>query len=157
MPEQTTSTNADSSGAAGSSNNTSSRNGQPQQSAGPGAANRTALPLSTRISKMVLSLQFLWFAGHLITFLHAVYYIFVGSAYSDRSYYKAYYGALISYLIVIFKGQRNFSISKQWLTSVMMDENAQYLLLAFVWMTSGPVWGEFLCFLLLFVTQVTYL
>lgn len=53
------------------------------------------LPLVDRVKSLVLNLQFLWFVGHVITALHAVFHLLSPSAWS---YSKAYYGALVRYI-----------------------------------------------------------
>ncbi|KAJ3106334.1 hypothetical protein HDU97_006532 [Phlyctochytrium planicorne] len=57
-----------------------------------------------------------------------------------KSYSKAFWGTILSYGIIIYKAHGTPQISKAYLQRIMMDENTQYLILSFIWLTSKPVW-----------------
>ncbi|KAJ3199014.1 hypothetical protein HDU67_003166, partial [Dinochytrium kinnereticum] len=58
----------------------------------------------------------------------------------SKHYTKALWGTILSYGIILYKAHGVPSISKAYLQRVLMDENTQYLILSFVWLTSKPVW-----------------
>lgn len=102
-------------------------------------------PLSARLSKLVLSLQFLWFLGHVLTVFQAGWFILVGrffggSGNARSGYTKALWGVLLSYGIIIFKSHGIPQISRAHFQRIMMDENSQYFMLALAWVSSKPIW-----------------
>ncbi|RKO87095.1 hypothetical protein BDK51DRAFT_19053 [Blyttiomyces helicus] len=95
-------------------------------------------PLTVRLSKLVLSIQFLWFVGHVTT---ALYYILYSrsSPTGGKNYSKAYYGTLLSYGIILYKSHGRPEFSRTYLQRILMDENTQYLFLSLIWVTSKPI------------------
>ncbi|KAI8824102.1 uncharacterized protein EV422DRAFT_584382 [Fimicolochytrium jonesii] len=101
------------------------------------------LPLTQRLSKLVISAQFLWFLGHLTTVIQTLVYVlyarFASTDGGAKAYAKAYYGTLLSYGIIMFKAHGNPQISMGYLTNVLRDENSWYFLSALYWVTSKPL------------------
>ncbi|KAI9193478.1 uncharacterized protein BJ171DRAFT_464339 [Polychytrium aggregatum] len=91
--------------------------------------------LQARLTKLVLNIQFLWFIGHLTTLSQSALFILSGG----KSYYKAYYGVILCYGIILYKCHGTPKFSRDYFQKVMTDENAQYLLLAIVWVSSAPI------------------
>ncbi|KAJ3034062.1 hypothetical protein HK097_004636 [Rhizophlyctis rosea] len=107
----------------------------------PAAAPGVEVPLTQRLSKLVLSAQFVWFLGHFTTVVQALIYVFVtrSSPSGASSFAKAFYGTLLSYGIILYKAHGTPQISRAYAQRVLMDENTQYLMLAFVWVNSKPL------------------
>eukprot|EP00842_Homolaphlyctis_polyrhiza_P000400 jgi/Hompol1/1360/HPOL_004765-RA len=80
---------------------------------------------ASRLQRMVLSLQFVWFLGHLMT--------------ESPAYYRAFYGTIISYGIILFKTYGAPKFSTEYAQRVLRDENTQYFMLAAIWTTSAPL------------------
>jgi len=89
------------------------------------------------------SLHNAWAAGHFILLLSAARYAFAWCTLRWTGYdfwYKATFaGALISYAIVCYKSLGPPQPNKAYLQRVMVDENAQYFLLAAFWLYTKPV------------------
>ncbi|KAI9098834.1 hypothetical protein DFS34DRAFT_580149 [Phlyctochytrium arcticum] len=99
------------------------------------------LPLTARVSKLVLTAQFLWFLGHLATVTATVLYLFFarGSpSAAAKIYARAYYGTLLSYGIIMYKAHGIPQINTSYLQAVLRDENTQYFLLALIWAFTRP-------------------
>ncbi|TPX34302.1 hypothetical protein SmJEL517_g03033 [Synchytrium microbalum] len=116
----------------------SSTNPPPSQAPNQTAPNQ---PLVMRLKSLVLTAQFLWFAGHLTTVVQALSYLVVYrlSAEGARSYSRAYMGTLLSYGIILYKAHGIPQISRAYMQRILLDENTQYLLLALIWLTSSPI------------------
>jgi len=87
-----------------------------------------------------MNIQFVWFVGHFITvFCSALY--FLSAIYKPFSsfYKRAYVGVFISYGIVLYKLYGAPKLNKMYWLRLTNDESLQYMLLAFVWMTSKPM------------------
>ncbi|TPX43707.1 hypothetical protein SeMB42_g04626 [Synchytrium endobioticum] len=102
----------------------------------------SAAPLVVRLQRLVLSAQFAWFAGHLITVVQALTYflIYRMSYEGSRAYSRAYMGTMLSYGIILYKAHGIPHISKNYMQRILLDENTQYLLLALIWLTTSPIW-----------------
>lgn len=59
--------------------------------------------LIARVKKLAMNMQFAWFVGHLVTVTQAVLTIFSSG---NWNYYKAYYGTLLSYGIILWKAHK---------------------------------------------------
>ncbi|KAF9036478.1 hypothetical protein BDZ89DRAFT_1222682 [Hymenopellis radicata] len=84
---------------------------------------------------MATTQHYLWASGHFILLLSAFRYFLAWITFKSVSawwYKMAYTGALVSYAIV---PQPNLAYVRR----ALMDENVQYLLLAFFWWTSKPI------------------
>ncbi|KAI9014880.1 hypothetical protein BC832DRAFT_173709 [Gaertneriomyces semiglobifer] len=117
-----------------------STNASTSSPTGPSAP-RPVAPLAQRAQKLVLSAQFVWFVGHLVTVISALLYIFTGrsSARAQWYYAKAYLGTLISYGIIMYKGHGMPQFNAAFLQRLLRDENTQYLMLALFWYFSKPL------------------
>ncbi|KAI9484337.1 hypothetical protein BDB00DRAFT_775144 [Zychaea mexicana] len=97
--------------------------------------------LQDRILNLVQTLQFAWFAGHVLTLvgsaLHFLSVVMFRSA--SKPYTIAYVGALISYGVVIYKTHGTPQLNTHYAQRLVMDENVQYLLLALYWFFSKPI------------------
>ncbi|KAI8919146.1 hypothetical protein DFJ77DRAFT_453157 [Powellomyces hirtus] len=116
------------------------------KSAGPSgdATSASALPAQTfvqRMSKLILSVQFLWFVGHLVTVIQALTYALFAryGAGGPWNYAKAYYGTLLSYGIIMYKAHGIPQISVAYLHRILADENSWYFALALNWAVSKPL------------------
>ncbi|KAI8799711.1 hypothetical protein BJ742DRAFT_781099 [Cladochytrium replicatum] len=101
-----------------------------------------ATSLTQRLSKIVVSLQFVWFLGHVTTVFQTFMYLFYSrfAKSGASSYSKAYYGTMLSFCIILYKAHGVPQFSRAYLQRILMDENTQYLLLSLIWLTSGPIW-----------------
>ncbi|KAI7893734.1 uncharacterized protein EV154DRAFT_439371 [Mucor mucedo] len=98
-------------------------------------------PLSVRVTALVKTLQFAWFVGHAFTLFGTLAYVITVALFrSNALFYKAaYFGALLSYGVVIYKSHGKPQPNAVYARKLVMDENAQYLLLAFFWFCSSPI------------------
>ncbi|KAG1089984.1 hypothetical protein G6F42_019823 [Rhizopus arrhizus] len=101
-------------------------------------------PLQARVLSLVKTLQFAWFSGHVLTLLGTVLYAITVALFRANTYfYKlAYFGALLSYGVVIYKSHGKPQPNANYARKLVMDENAQYLLLALFWFFSAPITGN---------------
>ncbi|KAJ1952642.1 Transmembrane nucleoporin, partial [Dipsacomyces acuminosporus] len=86
--------------------------------------------------------QFYWWIGHVLVLLcGTMYYIKrpFGSKEANWYYPKAYLGALVSYTIVIYKTYGPPQANLAFLQRLIVDENVEYLMLAFYWYTQAPM------------------
>ncbi|KAI8889572.1 hypothetical protein K501DRAFT_320261 [Backusella circina FSU 941] len=97
--------------------------------------------LQDRVLALVKTLQFSWFMGHVFTLIGTL--IYVVSLVLFRSstlFYKvAYVGAIVSYGVVIIKSHGTPKPNAEYARNLVMDENAQYLMLAVFWFFSSPI------------------
>ncbi|KAJ3262212.1 hypothetical protein HK103_002625 [Boothiomyces macroporosus] len=94
------------------------------------------VPLFDRVKKVALKLQFVWFLGHLITVIQT---FFAFLSFSNWTYYKAFYGTLVSYGIFLYGTYGKPQFNKEFLARVLQDENCQYFILAVIWVTAAPI------------------
>jgi hypothetical protein len=100
------------------------------------------LPLGQRLAALAQTLQFAWFAGHvmllLATFRYSLSYITFNSAsrWATVSYRTAFLSACVTYGIVVYKAYRaRMRTGKQGSPlALAADENVQYLIMALVWL-----------------------
>jgi len=87
-----------------------------------------------------MNIQFVWFVGHFITVFCSGFY-FLSAIYKPflSFYKKAYVGVLLSYGIVLYRLYGVPKLNKMYWLRLTNDESLQYMLLAFVWMTSPPM------------------
>jgi len=94
-------------------------------------------PFADKVKKLVTSLQFAWFVGHLITVVQTLSAFLYGSSWC---YYNAYYGTLLSYGIILYKAHKqSFQLNTAFLGRLIMDENFQYFLISIVWLTGARI------------------
>ncbi|PWN49655.1 hypothetical protein IE53DRAFT_317244, partial [Violaceomyces palustris] len=84
-----------------------------------------------------------WAAGHFLSFLAGLRYLFAVTTFSasglGRWYTIAYFGAITSYCVVVYKSFGVPQMNKAYIQRAAMDENVQYLLLALYWWFSKPI------------------
>lgn len=107
------------------------------------------LPLSERIQKLAMTLQFAWFVGHLSLLVcvvrYGLSYITFNSAskMAAFSYRTAFVAAVATYGIVVYKAFRARvkpgSPPAQTAMTLLGDENVQYLLISLVWLISRQI------------------
>jgi hypothetical protein len=98
-------------------------------------ANPPPAPLQDRLLRLVKTLQFGWFVGHvsmlLFTLRYALYYITFKTnlKFAVFSYRTAFVSALVTYGIVVYKGYRARVRQGKPTTPIALiaDENVQYL------------------------------
>lgn|ERR1700761_6954380 len=98
-------------------------------------ANPAPPPLQERVLRLVQTLQFGWFVGHVsmlfFTFRYGLYYITLKSnlTWAKFSYRIAFWSAVVTYGIVVYKGYRA-RVRQGKPThpmALIADENIQYL------------------------------
>ncbi|KAI5784994.1 hypothetical protein DFH27DRAFT_636027 [Peziza echinospora] len=101
----------------------------------PPAAPHTQNTLTDRLLNLVKTLQFSWFMGFNST-----------STIAQFSYRLAFLSAAVTYGIVVFKAYRGKlarggqGSPQQQALALLGDENVQYLVMAFIWLYSKPIW-----------------
>ncbi|EIN13592.1 hypothetical protein PUNSTDRAFT_79239 [Punctularia strigosozonata HHB-11173 SS5] len=91
---------------------------------------------------MATTQHYIWAAGHFILLISAFRYLFASFMFRGPSawwYKTSFAGAIVSYAIVCHKALGTPSPSGAWIKRALVDENVQYLLLAFFWWSSRPV------------------
>lgn len=123
-----------------------------------GAAPPAAQPLSVRLTNLAQTLQFAWFVGHLTLLITTLYYSFSMAKFAWNttgaliSYRLAFLSAAATYGIVVYKAYRarfrsgSMPSGQQGVIKILGDENVQYLLMAFTWLYSKPVYPALLPF-----------
>ncbi|KAL8291685.1 hypothetical protein RQP46_001943 [Phenoliferia psychrophenolica] len=86
--------------------------------------------------------HYAWAAGHILVLLGTVYTLLGLVTFSGRnkSYYLSYAGAILSWGIVVYKSLGAPQPNKAYLQRALLDENVQYLLLAFYWFFQKPIY-----------------
>lgn len=105
------------------------------------------LPLGQRLAALAQTLQFAWFGGHVFLLFAAVRYSLSyitfnsASRWAAFSYRLAFLSATVTYGIVVYKAYRaRMRAGKQGsVTSLLTDENVQYLVMALVWLFSRQI------------------
>ncbi|WFD34533.1 hypothetical protein MCUN1_001374 [Malassezia cuniculi] len=84
-----------------------------------------------------------WAFGHFLTFIAGVRYLIASATFSWTGYdlwYKfAYFGAIISYGVVIYKSFGVPRTDRAYVQRALMDENVQYLAIAIYWSWIKPI------------------
>ncbi|KXS10297.1 hypothetical protein M427DRAFT_139726 [Gonapodya prolifera JEL478] len=91
-----------------------------------------------RVVALVLTAQFAWFAGHVLTVWYSVWYILLRT---PHFYSRALLGTILSYGIVLYKSYHStFTPSDpNFRARISRDENLHYVLLALLWYLSNPL------------------
>ncbi|KAJ2720870.1 Transmembrane nucleoporin [Coemansia sp. Benny D115] len=114
----------------------------------PAAAQRSAgrqQPTTTAAERLVAltkTAQFYWWVGHVAVLVFGtLYYVNRPFGWSGANWYygKAYLGAILSYVIVIYKTYGPPQLNLAFAHRLILDENVEYLLLAFYWWTQAPI------------------
>ncbi|RIA83205.1 hypothetical protein C1645_834154 [Glomus cerebriforme] len=107
-------------------------------------------PLANRLWILVKHPQFTWWCGHCIvlfcTTIYFYYWITLSWSEGINYYSAAYLGAMLSYGVVVYKSFGLPQLNWEYFQRINRDENVFYLMLAFMWFTSTPV----------FVTLIPY-
>ncbi|KAK4700982.1 6-phosphogluconolactonase, partial [Phenoliferia sp. Uapishka_3] len=79
--------------------------------------------------------HYAWAAGHIVVLAGTIYTLLGLVTFSARSksYYLSYGGAILSWGIVVYKSLGAPQPNKAYIQRALLDENVQYLLLAFYW------------------------
>ncbi|KAF2668537.1 hypothetical protein BT63DRAFT_425848 [Microthyrium microscopicum] len=110
-------------------------------------ANPTPAPLQERALRLVQSLQFAWFCGHVsmlfFTLRYGLYYITMKTGYTwaRYSYRIAFVSALVTYGIVVYKGYRARVRQGKPTSAIALasDENVQYYAMGLIWLFSRQI------------------
>ncbi|KIS66455.1 nucleoporin POM33 [Mycosarcoma maydis] len=87
----------------------------------------------------------IWAAGHFLCFFAGLRYLAgtvmfaTSSGGLSRWYTATYFGAIISYCVVVYKSFGVPQLNKAYVQRALMDENVQYLFLAIYWFMSKPI------------------
>ncbi|KAJ2004943.1 Transmembrane nucleoporin [Coemansia thaxteri] len=111
------------------------------QRASSGAA-RSSSTASERLAALTKTAQFYWWVGHMVVLLFGtMYYLKRPFGWKEANWYysKAYLGALTSYAIVIYKTYGPPQLNLAFVQRLVVDENVEYLLLAFCWYWYRPI------------------
>ncbi|KAI9316758.1 hypothetical protein BX666DRAFT_1946650 [Dichotomocladium elegans] len=97
--------------------------------------------LQERALALVKTLQFAWFAGHVLTLLGSAFHFLsvVTLRSASKPYSIAFLGAIVSYGVVIYKTHGVPKLNAAYAQRLVMDENIQYFLLALYWFFSYPI------------------
>ncbi|CBX99121.1 hypothetical protein IAQ61_000752 [Plenodomus lingam] len=106
-----------------------------------------SLPLGQRLAALAQTLQFAWFAGHVMLLLTTLRYSLsyltfnYSSKWASFSYRVAFLSACVTYGIVVYKAYRaRMRAGKQGgVVALAADENVQYLIMALVWLFSRQI------------------
>ncbi|KAJ2324861.1 Transmembrane nucleoporin [Coemansia sp. RSA 2702] len=106
--------------------------------------NQRAARLTTgeRLTALTKATQFYWWIGHVaVLFFGTLYYVKRPFGWREANWYytKAYMGALMSYTIVIYKTYGPPQLNLAFVHRLIVDENVEYLLLAFFWLVMRPM------------------
>ncbi|KAK9728456.1 Transmembrane nucleoporin [Basidiobolus ranarum] len=99
-------------------------------------------PLVERIKLLTMNARFAWWFGHVIVTISSLVYLLKRPFSYDNSkpwYYIAYLGALLSYGITLWKTHGIPQINGSLVQKIIGDENAQYFIMAIIWLLSSPV------------------
>ncbi|KAI8460138.1 hypothetical protein BY996DRAFT_6429740 [Phakopsora pachyrhizi] len=89
-----------------------------------------------------------WSVGHILVLLSTIWNVLGLILFKSRpgAYYLACGGAVLSWSIVVYKSLGTPSFSKAYLYRAALDENVQYLVVAFYWFFSKPIFVALLPF-----------
>ncbi|TIA88508.1 hypothetical protein E3P99_02534 [Wallemia hederae] len=89
------------------------------------------------------ALHYSWAAGHAILFLSTLKYVLGVLTFRGGNigwaYKLSYFGAIVSYGVVVFKSFGIPQANLAWVQRAMLDENVQYLILAAFFFVSKPI------------------
>ncbi|PVU87039.1 hypothetical protein BB560_006563 [Smittium megazygosporum] len=105
---------------------------------------------SQKIAELAKTAQFSWWIGHLTTMLFGLLYllsIFKSNSRSQRYYYLSLLGTLASYGISVYKTYGPIQLNLPFLQRLIIDENVQYISLAFFMYFNKPIFVAIIPFL----------
>ncbi|KAG0364029.1 hypothetical protein BC939DRAFT_445897 [Gamsiella multidivaricata] len=101
------------------------------------------LTLSERLQALVKGPQFVWWLGHVMmlvcTSMYLPYWVTFNSKAGAHWYSRAFFGALVSYSVVVYKSFPAIQFTAQFAQTLFSEENVQYLLMAIFWWRSTPM------------------
>ncbi|KAI9500355.1 Transmembrane nucleoporin [Coemansia spiralis] len=112
-----------------------------QSTANPRAA--PSGPIVERLTALTKTAQFYWWLGHVTVLVcGTLYYAKRPFGWQNANWYypKALLGALVSYAIVVYKTYGPPQANLAFAQRLIVDENVEYLLLAFYWYVNRPIW-----------------
>ncbi|KAF9115178.1 hypothetical protein BGX27_008656 [Mortierella sp. AM989] len=87
--------------------------------------------------------QFVWWCGHVFLLICTVFYLPYWLTFNYKAgshwYSYAFLGAIVSYGVVVYKSFPQIKFEAQFLQSMLVEENVQYLLMAIFWWRSTPM------------------
>ncbi|KAK9451402.1 uncharacterized protein V1518DRAFT_408460 [Limtongia smithiae] len=106
------------------------------------AAAPAVVPLQQRLLKLAKSLQFAWFSGHVLVLTGTFFYALSAVRFASASrwavfwYREAFLSVVATYGIVLF---RSYKAAAPTATTLIRDDNVQYLAIALLWLISRPL------------------
>ncbi|KAG0034566.1 hypothetical protein BGZ81_004110 [Podila clonocystis] len=101
------------------------------------------LPLSDRVQALVKGPQFAWWLGHVTMLVCTGFYLPYWLTFNYKAgahwYTRAFFGAVLSYAIVVYKSFPNIQFTAAFAQTLFAEENVQYLLMAVFWWRSTPM------------------
>ncbi|KAF9956008.1 hypothetical protein BGZ70_010059 [Mortierella alpina] len=99
--------------------------------------------LSDRLTTLVKGPQFIWWLGHVTMLICTAFYLPYWATFNYKAgahwYTRAFFGALISYSVVVYKSFPDIQFTAQFAQTLFSEENVQYLLMAIFWWRSTPM------------------
>ncbi|KAF9170409.1 hypothetical protein BGX21_008819 [Mortierella sp. AD011] len=87
--------------------------------------------------------QFVWWCGHVFllicTLLYLPYWLTFSFKAGSHWYARAFFGAVVSYGVVVYKSFPQIKFEAQFLQSMLVEENVQYFLMAIFFWRSTPM------------------
>ncbi|KAF8980898.1 hypothetical protein BGZ46_003511 [Entomortierella lignicola] len=95
------------------------------------------------LKALVKGPQFAWWCGHVLLLICTAFYVPYWLTFHYKAgahwYYRAFLGAIVSYSVVVYKSFPHVKFEAQFLQSMFVEENTQYLLMAIFWWRSTPM------------------
>ncbi|KAG0047554.1 hypothetical protein BGZ83_007408 [Gryganskiella cystojenkinii] len=103
-----------------------------------------ASTLSDRLQALIKGPQFIWWLGHVTMLVCTALYLPYWATFNYKAgahwYTRAFFGALISYSVVVYKSlPAQVQFTTQFAQTLFSEENVQYLLMAIFWWRSTPM------------------
>ncbi|KAK9241343.1 hypothetical protein V1525DRAFT_7313 [Lipomyces kononenkoae] len=101
-----------------------------------------AATTSQRLLRLVKTLQFAWFAGHVFVLLGVFFYALSTIRFSPGTrwgrfwYRETFVSVIVTYGIVLY---RTYKSSSPTTTALLRDDNVQYMIIALLWLISKPL------------------
>ncbi|KAK9372251.1 uncharacterized protein V1513DRAFT_452833 [Lipomyces chichibuensis] len=97
---------------------------------------------SQRVLRLVKTLQFTWFTGHVFVLLGVFFYALStikfspGTKWARFWYRETFISVIVTYGIVLY---RTYKSSSPTTTALLRDDNVQYMIIALLWLISKPL------------------
>ncbi|KAK9453894.1 hypothetical protein V1511DRAFT_489323 [Dipodascopsis uninucleata] len=108
----------------------------------PTSGSTTPLTTQQKLLQLAKTLQFSWFTGHVLVLIGVIFYSLSALRFSVNNYWarfwyrEAYFAVIVTYGIVLYRSYRSSSPS---VTTILCDDNAQYLAIALLWFSQKPL------------------